>query len=130
MRIFITPLLLYLMLLLGVTAQAAEQTYTVPLEESSPTDSDPDDSDIRNKGHRMAPRPIFCVISENEGVTISTISVADINTFELYNPNGVCIGSFPDVDSFVTALFSSNVSTVELRFVTANHIYYGYLTLN
>lgn len=122
------------MLLFGATAQAEEQTYTVPLEDSSPTDSDadsdPDDTDVRNKGHRMPPRPIFCVISENEGVTISTVSVEDIDTFELYNQSGACLGSFTDADSFVTALFSIDASTVELRFATANHIYYGYLTLN
>lgn len=118
------------MLLLGAAAQASEQTYTVPLEESSPTDTDPDYVDVRDKGHRMPPRPIICVISENEAVTISTVNVEDIDTFELYNQSGTCLGRFTEADSFVTGLFSINASTVEIRFVTANHTYYGYLTLN
>lgn len=80
-------------------------------------------------GERMPPRPIQCFISQSDGITIG-IDKDDIIAFELWDVNAQhCIASFTDETSFLNLLFNS-IGEFQIRFLTIDYRYIGYISIN
>lgn len=129
-RFFIALIYIFSMSLSPVfIAAKTESPYTVILTKASDNDQPnlphPNDDP---RGNRIPPRPINCSISPDNGIDISSISLTEITSFELYDMNGDCIGIFIDPNDFISCLFSQN-SDIELRFHIDNYILHGYLSI-
>lgn len=80
--------------------------------------NDPEYKDKPSKGHRLPSRKLECYINRQGLVEISTVDVEEILSFEIYDINGKCLGSFGDPESFTELLFSLD-EPLEIRFITA-----------
>lgn len=111
-------------------AAKTESPYTVILTKASDNDQPnlphPNDDP---RGNRIPPRPINCSISPDNGIDITSISLTEITSFELYDMNGDCIGIFIDPNDFIHSLFSLHCQ-VEIRFRTNEYILHGYVSLD
>lgn len=84
--------------------------------------------DIDCEGHRMPSRPILCSISNSTGIDIASIDKNEIQSFEIYDNQDICIYSSPNDLDFIHMLFSLNGS-FELRFVIDEYILVGYISV-
>lgn len=73
--------------------------------------------------HRR-PDPFQCTISKDEGVKIPSVTVEDIERYEIYGPDGGCLGTFTEQEEFITSLFSRN-GVFEVRFYMADFVLIG-----
>lgn len=110
---------------LVIKAATTESTITVVLHQQST-----DENDIKNseKGHRVPPRPIFCHISQSEGVQIADVNNSDIQSFEVYDENGEFINSFVDETEFISHLFAYT-GIIEIRIRLSEYYLSGYTSL-
>ncbi len=110
---------------LVIKAAITESTITVVLQQQST-----DENDIKNseKGHRVPPRPIFCHISQSEGVEIADVNNSDIQSFEVYDENGEFINGFIEESEFVSFIFSYT-GNLELRIQLSDCDFRGYISL-
>ncbi len=117
-------LLMTLMAIVPLTSKAAEDSYTVPLQESN---SGPDeDPDPHQKGERMPARPVMLLITPT-GIQ-SSLNPADIVAYELWDEADCCVVSVADETSFIEAVYSLEGSYI-LRLRTAETVFIGYLDL-
>lgn len=113
-----------LLLPLGIKAGTIESTLTIVLQQES-SDNDDEKSE---KGHRVPPRPIFCHISQSEGVLIADVNNSDIQSFEVYDENGEFINSFVDETEFISHLFAYT-GIIEIRIRLSEYYLSGYTSL-
>lgn len=88
----------------------------------------PDYSDPpKDKGRRTPARPIACTISEDEGITTNVV-IEDIETYELWDIEGEeCIAVYAnDIDAASHLL--STPGEYQLRIITNEYSYIGYIT--
>jgi len=112
-----------------------EEGDTVPLgfdigfnmTASKPSDESEDEDTTR--GCRAPSKPISCHISESTGVVIPGVDKSDIISFEVYNENGICLASLTEESEFISFLFSLS-EPVEIRIITDQYIYHGYISLS
>lgn len=109
---------------LVVKAGTIESTLTIVLQQES-SDNDDEKSE---KGHRVPPRPIFCHISQSEGVEIADVNNSDIQSFEVYDENGEFINGFIEESEFVSFIFSYT-GNIELRILLRDYDLRGYTSL-
>lgn len=78
-------------------------------------------------GHRTPPMPIPCTVSEAEGIT-AAIGEADIIAYEIWDAEGsVCEASYVEGADAATHLLSTP-GEYQLRIVTSEYSYIGYIT--
>lgn len=109
---------------LGIKAGTIESTLTIVLQQES-SDNDDEKSE---KGHRVPPRPIFCHISQSEGVQIADVNNSDIQSFEVYDENGEYINGFMEESEFVSFIFSYT-GNIDLRIQLSDYNLRGCISL-
>lgn len=109
---------------LVVKAGTIESTLTIVLQQES-SDNDDEKSE---KGHRVPPRPIFCHISQSEGVQIADVNNSDIQSFEVYDENGQFINSFVDETEFISFIFMYT-GIIEIKIKLSEYYLCGYIPL-
>lgn len=117
-------LVICLLLITPITSWADEITVTV-----TPTqDSENNEIDLPSKGHRMPSSPVICNINpETSNITFSK-DISDVSSYELWDETGAtCISSFNDAASCCEYLFSIP-GEFQIRFVTEDAVYIGYLS--
>ncbi len=78
-------------------------------------------------GHRTPPMPIPCTVSEAEGIT-AAIDEADILAYEIWDAEGsVCEASYVEGTDAAAHLLSTP-GEYQLRIVTSDYSYIGYIT--
>ena len=117
---------LFLSLSTMISAAASYSCYTISLFKSY--NENPDrglKSD--NGGRRTPPIPIPCTVSEAEGITVA-ISEADIIAYEIWDAEGAaCVASYVEGTDAATHLLSTP-GEYQLRIVTSEYSYIGYIT--
>lgn len=90
------------------------------VEEGYP-DQDPDE-----KGVRIPPRPVSCIIQEN-GI-LASVDLNDIISYEIWDIDGsVCVASFTEELDFIRYLFSYS-GEYQIRLRANDYYYIGYLS--
>jgi len=129
MKHFLVLPITILMLLFSVSDVWANSnsSYSLNLRKVLSTDSSQNITDTPG-GNRVPPRPITCSINQDSGIVIPNVDTADINSFEVYDENQMCIASFVDENDFITFIFSyTGVAEIHLNFDTYSLI--GFLIL-
>lgn len=102
-------------------------TLTVMKQKES-SDSDDQEWDVDEKGHRVPAHPVRCTISTETGVTLSGYSV-EIDRYDIWNPDGdLCLFTTSDESSFVEEILSSH-GTFMIRLYTDACIFTGYISI-
>lgn len=78
--------------------------------------------------HRVPTRPLQCTIDPENGVTIPLVDKAEIELYEIYSEDEVCIIATPVEAEFIDTLFSLT-GTLEIRISTTEYIYAGYVNI-
>lgn len=80
-----------------------------------------------NGGRRTPPMPVPCTVSEAEGIT-AAIDEADIIAYEIWDAEGAaCVASYVEGADAATHLLSTP-GEYQLRIVTSEYSYIGYIT--
>ncbi len=80
-------------------------------------------------GERSLSGQLMCTISEEDGVSISSVDTEDIVSFEISSAEtNQVLASFTAVDDFVDYLFT-NPGEYLVTFTTDDYIYSGYIEL-
>lgn len=126
-KLFILPFIIFILITQGMAA-----TIDSDLNEGNLivtlSNEDMRDIDDKNKGRRIPPRPIYCVINVENGVNITGMDDSPIIVFEIYDCYGSCIASFNEERDFVETLFNLT-GDLEVRFHTDGHLLRGFVTL-
>lgn len=78
-------------------------------------------------GRRTPSIPIFCTVSEVEGITVD-IDEADILAYEIWDAEGsACVASYVEGSDAATHLLATP-GEYQLRIVTSEYSYIGYIT--
>lgn len=77
--------------------------------------------------HRSNQRPLYGSISA-DGVSIPGVETSDILSFEIYTPEGFCMGAFAEEPEFIQTLFSLS-GEYEIRLITEEAVYIGFVEL-
>lgn len=78
-------------------------------------------------GHRTPPMPVPCTVNEAEGIT-AAIDEADIIAYEIWDAEGAaCVASYVEDTDAATHLLSTP-GEYQLRIVTSEYSYIGYIT--
>lgn len=93
---------------------------TVPVKKKPKKDLDPE-------GRRVPGRIIYCSISIENGVEIPGVAKEEIDSFEAYDNAGFCLATFSDESGFIEFFFENYEIIGEVRFLTTNYIFVGYL---
>lgn len=101
-----------------------EESYDVELTQSS--DSDPEYVNNDPTKKRIPVRPILGIVSR-DGLYIPSISPDDILSYEIYDSNGVCIGTFTSEYEFIQAIYSFT-GLIEIRIHVDGYMLQGYIT--
>jgi len=112
---------------LNVTAGNNLSSYSFPLTKhlNSEFNSDIENEDTK---HRAPSRPITCSINQDSGIVIPNVDTADIDSFEVYDENQMCIASFVDEEEFISFIFSyTGAAEIHLNFDT--YTLTGYISL-
>lgn len=81
-----------------------------------------------NGGRRTPSIPIFCTLSEVEGITVD-IDEADILAYEIWDAEGsACVASFVEGSDAATHLLSTP-GEYQLRIITNDYVYFGTISL-
>ncbi len=83
---------------------------------------------IDDEGRRVPTRPLQCTIDPENGVTIPLVDKAEIELYEIYSEDEVCIIATPVEAEFIDTLFSLT-GTLEIRISTTEYIYAGYVNI-
>lgn len=79
------------------------------------------------KGRRSPQMPIPCIVSEAEGITVA-IDEADILAYEIWDAEGsACVASYVEGSDAATHLLSTP-GEYQLRIITNEYSYIGYIT--
>lgn len=78
---------------------------------------------LQSGRHRSNQRPLYGTISP-DGVSIPGVETSDILYFEIYTPEGFCMGAFADEAEFIQTLFSLS-GEYEIRLVTEEAVFVG-----
>lgn len=105
---------------------AVDTSYVVSLTKRE--NKGPDKTNEPDHGNRIPPRPIQCIISENEDLYISSVEISEILYFEIYDSAGLCLATFTNQEDFRTFIFA-NSGDRELRFITNDFILIGHISL-
>lgn len=81
-----------------------------------------------NNTHRAPSRPITCSIHQDTGIEIPNIDTADINSFEIYDENQMCIATFIEEEDFITFIFSYT-GNAEIHLSYNTYTLIGYISL-
>lgn len=111
-------------LLLANTTLAAEPLKSVPL---SMQDREPDKKVLPDKGHRM-PAYISCTIDFAAGSIESSIA-SPILSYELWDEEGETILASYATDHELVDFMATLTGAYQLRLVTDEYLYIGYLEL-
>ncbi|MBD5329386.1 MAG: hypothetical protein HDS03_05825 [Bacteroides sp.] len=93
---------------------------------SPETDPNPE-PEVRAGRHRSNQRPLYGSISA-DGVSIPGVETSDILSFEIYTPEGFCMGAFAEEPEFIQTLFSLS-GEYEIRLITEEAVYIGFVEL-
>ncbi len=124
---FIVVILIMAFIPSAVHAGGGSSSHVIQMRKQPSTTIDRE-IDIDCEGHRMPSRPIFCNISISTGIDIASIDKNEIQSFEIYDDQNICIYSSSDELDFIHVLFSLNGS-FELKFVIDNYILVGYISV-
>ena len=115
--------MMILMVQIAIFASNESETYTVNLNCTSLIDHTlkPDE-----EGTRRTPRPIICIIS-NQGIE-TEIPKEQIVAYELWDDTNCCILSTADDIIFAQYVFSTAKKEYQIRIITAEFQYMGYIT--
>lgn len=123
------PIIKYLLIaivLFSTKAYAAnEENITIPMTQ---TDDDPGKLDRPSKGHRLLRAPIICTINFAEGTVDASIA-SEILSYEVWDAEGGCIVASFTTDSGMVEFLSTASGCYQLRLVTDDYSYAGYLEL-
>ncbi len=111
--------------LLFSSIQAAGEnppTKTVPVKKEKKEKTDPDP-----EGRRAPSRIIYCTISTETGVEIPGVAKEEICSFEAYDDAGFCLAIFSDEGDFIDFFFENYETIGEVRFLTTDYVFIGYL---
>lgn len=88
----------------------------------------PDHSDRpKTNTHRTPSRPIVCTISETEGI-VTDVVIEGILAYELWDADGeTCVAEFAD-SGLAAAYIYAVPGEYQLRIVTSDYSYIGYIT--
>lgn len=106
---------------------SSEMSYDVCLYEVSANEAPPEEvipDPIKQK--RIPSKRLFGTISLANGIEIPGINIEDFHSFEIYDENDGCLGTFSDPEDFVQAIFLYNES-LKIRLLTADFVLAGYL---
>lgn len=108
---------------MATSAASQEEVFTLNLIKVS-QNQDPYPVDYPPLGSRIPPHPIYCNISKDNGVEISTID-CEINSYEVWDIDGnYCIASFSEETEFVEFVFSMT-SNFTIRIITDEFYLFG-----
>lgn len=117
---------LFLSLSTMLSAAASYSCYTISLFKCY---SENRDRGLKsdNGGRRTPPMPIPCTVSETEGIT-ADIDEADIIAYEIWDAEGTgCEASYGENSDAATYLLSIP-GEYQLRIVTSEYSYIGYIS--
>lgn len=125
MKKFVTLIAIVMACLFAVQAENYT-SYSITLIKTY--NNEPTLSKGPNKGgHRTPPMPIPCTVSEAEGIT-AAIDEADIIAYEIWDAEGAaCVASYVEGADAATHLLSTP-GEYQLRIVTSEYSYIGYIT--
>lgn len=75
-------------------------------------------------GRRIPPRPIQCTIDPESGLIIPSLDKSDIELYEIYSDDNICLISTEDEQEFIDTLLSLT-GTIEINIHTADYSYIG-----
>lgn len=104
-------------------ASTGRATHTVSLQRTVKKEHN---QELDREGTRMPPRPIICIINE-QGVQ-TDIPSEDIISYELWDISGSCIVSLADDKEFVQYLYSSIQDEFQIRIITDEYYFIGYIS--
>ena len=102
-------------------------SYSINLFKTYNDVPDHSSSPQTTKGRRTPPMPIPCTVSEAEGIT-AAIDEADIIAYEIWDAEGSgCVASYGEGTDAAAHLLSTP-GEYQLRIVTSEYSYIGYIT--
>lgn len=130
-RIVVIPLITVLMacLLFPDFLMAGNKiSHTVSMQKEPKREFDPN-MNLDPEGRRSPSMLLYCIISNDKGVSIVGLH-EDIISYEIGDPsNGITLASFSEEQNFLDYLFSQ-VGDFQIKFETENYHVFGYISLD
>ena len=121
-------LIIILISVLGILYSSAQIAGTPPPQKTVPVKKErKEKKDPDPKGRRMPGHVMYCSISIENGVEVPGVAKEEIDSFEVYDDAGFCLAVFSDESDFIEFFFENSEIIGEVRFLTTNYIYVGYL---
>lgn len=119
-------LIIILISVLGILYSSAQTAGTPPPQKTVPVKKEPK-KELPPKGWRVPGHIMYCSISVENGVELPGVAKEEIDSFEVYDDAGFCLAIFSDESNFIEFFFENSEIIGEVRFLTTNYIYVGYL---
>ena len=119
-------LIIILISVLGILYSSAQTAETSPPQKTVPVKKE-NKKELPPKGWRVPGRIMYCSISIENGVELPGVAKEEIESFEVYDDAGFCLAIFSDESDFIEFFFENSEIIGEVRFLTTNYIFVGYL---
>ena len=94
---------------------------TIPMKKEKRREHEPILDPV---GRRTPPAPTVCTIS-HEGIMVAGIDNSQIDLYEAYDADGICILSSPSEADFISFIYSVT-EEIELRIYSESYVFSGW----
>lgn len=96
------------------------------IKQPAPINKPVDDAD--SDGKRAPSRPISCIISEYDGITLEGFD-EELLSYEIWINSDILVNSFTSENEFINYLFS-HPGEYQIQLKSENYILIGYIVIN